>query len=97
MCKQGGHEEHERNAGQGERDHILLPHFMFFMVKISSYLSIGPAPWGISESCKMAICGGFAAITPQQSGAATTSASVIGDAPPMGKQPYEALRFVRKA
>jgi len=30
------------------------------------------------ESCKRAICGGFAAITPQQSGAATTSASVIG-------------------
>ena len=32
----------------------------------------------ISESCKRAIRGGFAAMTPQQSGAATTSASVIG-------------------
>jgi len=30
------------------------------------------------ESCKRAIRGGFAAMTPQRSGAATTSASVIG-------------------
>jgi len=32
----------------------------------------------VGESYKRAIRGGFAAMTPQQSGAATTSASVIG-------------------
>ena len=42
------------------------------------FSSANPPLGRIAESCKKAIRGGFAAMTPQQSGAATTSAIVIG-------------------